>query len=57
MGDLHDDVTNPTRSRVHQHLLSGVDLGAIYQPLPRGDEGEWKRTGFAHGKICRLDGQ
>src|SRR6202046_1622832 len=56
-GDLHSHPTNPACSRLHQYLLSRLDLGTIYQSLPRRDEDERSCRRFTHRKTYRLDGQ
>jgi hypothetical protein len=40
-GDLHSHVTNPARSRVHQHLLAGTDISPPNKPSSLRS-GNWK---------------
>src|ERR1700726_1496820 len=45
--ELRSDVPDAAGA-LDQHLLSGLDRGAVDQAFPRGDEGEWQRRSLAH---------
>jgi hypothetical protein len=37
-----------------EYLLTGLDLGAVNQPFPRGDDDQRNRSCFSHAKRRRL---
>ena len=39
---------------LHQHVLSGLDGGAIDQPFPGSNECQWQRRGVSHAEPGRL---
>jgi hypothetical protein len=43
-----------TAGTVDEYLLTGLDLGAVNQPFPRGDDDQRNRSCFSHAKRRRL---
>src|SRR5262249_15767708 len=50
-GKLNRNMTDAAGPRLNQHGMTGVNLCAIHQPLPGGNDRQRQRGGLAHRKI------